>query len=493
MAKRNGGIIGPSNVPTGAYGGTAPGVWRLRDAFNYIKAGLWPVAGTYPVGNSARFNSASSDYLSRTPASATNQKTFTISAWVKLSSLSNVTNGAIFNAYISGTQVTTFFFYYDQLWFYHYDGSFLISVRSTQLFRDVSAWYHVMASVDTTQATSSNRVKLYVNGSQITDLSASTYGSQNQDTFINSTVSHTIGRESPTQSYIGGYVSEFNFIDGQQLTPSSFGQTDSATGIWTPKPYYGTFGTNGFFLKFANSAALGTDSSGNGNTFTANNLTSVDQSTDTPTNNFATVNTLTCNDTATLTAADGNLTITGGNDMGATINISKGKWYWESKRSNTGAVAHWGIGFTQSWNSSTQIVTGNGSGIFIRNDFVGGYNVSNSGSNGFTSISGSTTGSSIANGDIVGIALDLDSATKSITFYQNGSQVGSGTFSYDGTTTFCTPFIRNNSGAQSQWNFGSPPFTIASGNADANGYGNFEYAVPSGYYALCTKNLAEYA
>jgi len=460
-------------------------------AFGFLRS----LISGYNVANSLRFNSGSSDYLNRTPASAGNRKTWTWSGWVKRSTLSSWDE--LFSATLTTNNTSWVEFRFDEttdtLTLSWYSAGVL---TTSQVFRDPSAWYHIVLAVDTTQATASNRANIYINGSLVTAYSTdnrSTQITQNQDTGVNSVTSHTIGNKASNNTWhLDGYLSEVYFIDGQALTASSFGETDTLTGIWKPKAYTGSFGTNGFYLKFANSAALGTDSSGNGNTFTVNNLTSIDQSTDTPTNNFATINTLTCNDTASLTAADGNLTITGGNDMGATIGITKGKWYWESKRSNTGTVAHWGIGFTQSWNSSTQIVTGNGAGYFIRNDFVGGLNVSNSGTNGFTNISTSSTGSSVANGDIVGIALDLDSATKEVTFYQNGNTVASATFSYDGTTTFCTPFIRNNSGAQSQWNFGSPPFTIASGNADANGYGNFEYAPPSGYYALCTKNLAQY-
>ena len=451
-------------------------------------------SGGYNVANSLRFNDDSSDYLNRTPASATNRRTYTISTWIKRSNLS-LDMGVIEAASDSSnrTYLSIGTFNTNELSFvYRTGGTNTAIVSSSNLLRDVSAWYHIVCAVDTTQATANNRIRLYINGSEVS-YATQTMPSQNTDMFINNNIAHHISRAiHASERYFDGYMSEFYFIDGTQLTPSSFGETDFDTGIWKPKAYTSTFGTNGFYLQFKNSASLGTDSSGNGNTFTVNNLTSIDQTTDTPTNNFATINTLTCNDTGTLTSADGNLTITGGNDMGATIGITKGKWYWESKRTNTGSAAHWGIGFTQSWSSSTQIVTGNGSGIWIRNDFVGGYNVNNSGSNGFTTISGSTTGSSIANGDIVGIALDLDSATKSITFYQNGSSVGSGTFSYDGTSSTCFPFVRNNSGASSQWNFGNPPFTISSGNTDGAGYGNFSYAVPSGYFALCTKNLADY-
>jgi len=446
-------------------------------------------SGGYEITNSLRFNSASSDRLNRTPASAGNRQKYTLSFWVKRSKLS--TTQQILEI---DTGATANFLYFasgsDQLVWYCYSSSGGVTdfyLQPNQVFRDVSAWYHIMLVVDTTLATADNRGRIYVNGSEVTSMLYRTNPTQNLNTLVNNTNQHNISGAS----YLDLYLSEMYLIDGQALTPSSFGETDEDTGIWKPKAYTGTYGTNGFYLQFKNSSSLGTDSSGNGNTFTVNNLTSIDQTTDTPTNNFATINTLTCNDTATLTSADGNLTITGGNDMGATIGITKGKWYWESKRSNTGTVAHWGIGFTQSWYSSTQIVTGNGAGYFFRNDFVSGLNVSNSGTNGFTNISASSTGSSVANGDIIGVALDLDSATKSVTFYQNGSSVASATFSYDGTSSICFPFIRNNSGAQSQLNFGNPPYS-ANSYTDGAGYGNFSYAVPSGYYSLNTKNLATF-
>jgi len=495
MAKENGGVIGIINTPTST---TASGVWALQDQYEAKRNSNWPLT-PFVSPNSARFNSGSSDNLTRTPATTgTSRRIMTFSFWTKRSGFETTNAYRLFSTfYTSGANQFWIRFAdsgegINKLSIVSYTGSaFKVNIQTTQVFRDPSAWYHFVVAFDTTQATSTDRVKVYVNGSQITSFSGSTYPTQNQDLEWNVTQPNQIGGNAVSANeFYNGYFSEIYFIDGQQLTPSSFGASN-ASGVWYPIPYTGSYGTNGFYLKFGNASSLGTDSSPNGNNFTVNNLTSVDQSTDSTLNNFATINTLTCNDTATLTSADGNLTITGGNDMGATIGITKGKWYWESKRSNTGTAIHWGVAFTQSWNSSTQIVTGNGSGIWIRNDFSGGYNTSNSGSNGFTTISGSTSGSSIANGDIVGIALDLDSATKSITFYQNGSQVGSGTFSYDGTTTFCTPFIRNNSGAQSQWNFGSPPYA-ANGFADGAGYGNFSYAVPSGYYALCTANLNTY-
>jgi len=437
-----------------------------------------------------------STYLSKTYSVApTSRTTMTISCWVKRSSLSGGTTQAVIGT--DGNYEAPITFFTDDT--IRITGPYMSAQQgiyiTNAVYRDVGAWYHIVTQYDTTNATAADRMKLYVNGERITSFSTQTNSNQNNTTTILLVSGQTsyIGK-SGASGYFDGCIADVYVIDGQALTPSSFGQTDATTGIWKPKSYSGSYGTNGFYLKFANSASLGTDSSGNGNNFTVGGGTPT-QTLDTPSNVFATINILTCNDTASLTAANGNLTITGGNDMGATIGITKGKWYWESKRSNTGTVAHWGIGFTQSWNSSTQIVTGNGAGYFFRNDFSGGLSVNNSGTNGFTNISTSSTGSSVANGDIIGVALDLDSATKEVTFYQNGNTVASATFSYDGTSSVCFPFIRNNSGAQSQWNFGNGYFgstAISSPYSDGAGLGKFQYQPPTGYYSLCTKNINVY-
>jgi hypothetical protein len=445
----------------------------------------------YQINNSLRFNPDSTDSLSKT-FGVGNRRTFTISFWMKKTKFSvfgyiGVGDGA-------GNSAGIFNNSDNSIGFYEYvSSSFAAFISTSALLRDPSAWYHIVCIHDSTQATSSNRIKFFINGVQQTV--SGTEPALNQNSWFSSgTYPLSIGREDGyANRQYQGYFSDFIYVDGQALDSSYFGETDQDTNIWIPKQYTGTYGTNGFFLKFLNSASLGTDSSGNANNFTVNNLTSIDQTTDTPTNNFCIINEFSCNDAGTLTVADGGLTITGGNDMGATFGLTKGKWYWESKRSNAGTVAHWGIIFDNSFFSSTQLVSGTqSSGYFFRDDFSGGLYVQNSGANGFTNISSSSTGSSVANGDIIGFALDLDSATKSVTFYQNGNQVATATFSYNGTSSTCFPYVRNNTAAQSQWNFGNPPFAIVSGNADGNGYGNFEYAPPSGYYAICSKNLAEY-
>jgi len=504
MAKRNGGIIGPSNVPTGQYGGTASGVWRLRDAFNYLKAGLWPGFATYPVGNSLRFNSGSSDYLDRTPSTTTDRQKATLSFWTKYSDDTSGNVGRLFNfgLYPNGTLI----YFGDGV----YKGKLLIDnyaatvatigLVTTQLFRDYSAWYHIVVAFDTTQATASNRVKLYVNGTQVTTFDAAVYPSQNENLFFNfSSSTYQIGKNHQP-AYFSGYLAETNMIDGQQLTPSSFGQTDSATGIWTPLPFTGTFGTNGFFLKFQDSSALGDDTSGNGNDFTVNNLTSVDQSTDTPTNNFATFNPLfTPSPSNVSTFTEGNLKIatnsTSQNSDGySTIGLTSGKWYGEFKLiAEASGESNCGVK-NNIENPTTNGLHG-----------VGGFCVS---SNGNSFDNGSSQGAgnfsdTYTTTDIISIALDLDN--NKVYFAKNGSWTnGTGSWNQANPTGFFTLTasqtyfmgVGDKSTSQSStWeaNFGNPPFTISSGNADAEGFGNFEYAVPSGYFALCTKNLAEYA
>ena len=424
----------------------------------------------YTVKNSLRFNSGSSDYLSRTPASTTNRRTFTFSGWVKRG------NSGV-DTTILGTSDTTAALYNlfairftsaDEFRVSQSDntGGVALGGSTNALYRDPSAWYHIVVAIDTTQASSSNGFKCYINGSQVTFQSVGY--TQNLDTSINSTsFANYIGRSSSIspQRYFSGYQSEVYFIDGQQLTPSSFGETDTDTGIWKPKAYTGTYGTNGFYLQFKNSASLGTDSSGNGNNWTVNNLTSIDQTTDTPTNNFCTINPLDTNTSVTL--SQGNLKqvcSSTSNDLAyATIGVAKGKWYWEIKIIDVddidGGTFIGGNTFRLAMNGTLTGLTASG-----------------------------TAPSGFADGDYMAIGLDVDNAR--IQFYKNGS-VNGDYCTITGTFDFIIPRNGNNR-HDFEFNFGNPPFTIASGNTDGAGYGNFEYAVPSGYYALCTKNLANF-
>ena len=230
------------------------------------------VSGGYQVSRSLRFNSADSAYLNRTPGSASNRRTFTWAAWVKRSELGTDQN--LFYAASSSTDTSHIRFDSDNtLHVFEYTTGFVWRLQTTQVFRDASAWYHIVVAVDTTQATASNRVKIYVNGAQITVFSTASYPSQNTDTEFNNTVGHAIGRNDQNGSnYLGAYLADIFWIDGQALDPSSFTTTDLTTGQLIPKAYTGSYGTNGFKLDFssnATTAALGTDTSGNGNTWTS--------------------------------------------------------------------------------------------------------------------------------------------------------------------------------------------------------------------------------
>ena len=487
MARDNGGIIGPVNDPTNT---SASGVWSLEEQYQAQLAGNWPSAPAPFSTNSLRFDDGSSDNLSRnTWGTPTNNKKFTMSVWVKRTTLGATQQ--IVNSYVgSGND--------NQLKFKNTDAIELtVSTSSTEyflktnrLFRDVSAWYHIVFAFDSTQGTDSNRYKLYVNGTQETSFSAVSYPPQDTTyQFFNNSNANRIGiAHGGSAEPFDGYMSEFIFIDGQQLDPTSFGVSD-ANGVWTPIKYTGTFGTNGFQLQFGNAAALGTDSSINENNFTVNNLTSIDQTTDYPVNNFATLNSV-FNLSGTL--SEGNLkyaTSTSygsqGNTATPTLGVSEGKWYAEFKCGGTtgtfpnGMVGvYYNPGDFQDGETNPAQSYDEGFG-YAENGVI--YN------NGSTS-----TGTTYTDGDIIGIALDCDGSK--VYWYKNGVLVNAGGTTIDAGETYFF-FIADTSGSGGttfESNFGNPPFTISSGNSDAEGYGNFEYAVPSGYYALCTKNLAEY-
>lgn len=442
----------------------------------------------YTIKNSLRFNSGSSDYLNRTMGSGDRQK-YTYSFWIK-KSLIATTQRLISVSGSGGSEGSFFFDTSDRLGADDYATAtgYGFQLRTNRVFRDVSAWYHIVIAFDTTQSTSTNRIKLYINGEQYTWDNQTTQSSQNYNTQTNiSGNTLAFGRDNVTSTnYYNGYMSEINFIDGQQLTPSSFGETDTLTGIWIPKAYTGTYGTNGFYLKFANSASLGTDSSGNGNNFTVNNLTSVDQTTDTPTNNFCTLNPLITPLSGSAGGlSDGNLTHTASYQNCGTFFIDKdstGKWYWECK-------------VISGANSSLDIAFGFSSDRNIRNDGSSTWAATNTlwfySTNGskYTGSWTSSAGATFTNGDIIGMALDLNGDT--ITFYKNGvSQFTISSLTIDGTVI--TPWIQNTvAGCIVSANFGNPSYS-SNGYTDGAGYGNFSYSVPSGYYSLCTKNLATY-
>jgi hypothetical protein len=457
--------------------------------------------GGYDVANSLRFNSGSTDSLSRTPSSASNRRTFTISMWFKRSSLTS-DNGysALFTA--SSGDSGIFLNNDGTLEWYEASGQ----LDTSRVFRDVSAWYHVVVAFDTTQGTASNRVKLYINGVQETAFDTESYPSENAEGLINNTAKHAIGvRATSTNMAYGGYMAEVVLIDGTALDPTSFGEFDSDSGIWKPIDVSGlTFGTNGFYLDFENSGSLGADVSGNGNNFTVNNLTSIDQSTDTCTNNFATMNGLLLS-VASLNFTDGNLTNNGNSSstwrtMYSTIGASSGKWYFEVRinKTKTSDPNNFIIGIQDAEQmfqaSNTAEISSTSRGYGYRGN--GGNKVNN------TTGTGSSYGDSYGSiGDIIGCAVDLDN--HKIYFRKNGTYQNSGDptsgatgtgSAFDLTTgiTYMFGISSYYDDDRHSFNFGSPPYSESGGNSDGNGYGNFAGSVPSGYYALNTKNLAEY-
>jgi len=512
MNQDNGGIIGKINTPTTS---VASGVWTLDSQFESQSSSIWPLAFPQTTfTNSCRFNDDSSDYLSRTPGSESNRKTFTFSAWVKRSEIGTATSqrNCIFSAGTANENKIEIMFYGDKFQFVEKQSDAIkLNLQTNRLFRDVSAWYHLVVAVDTTQSTSSDRIKIYVNSTQISDFASSTYPSQDHTTYINDDRIHNIGRRGYSDYYsFDGYMTEIILVDGQQLTPTSFGATNPVTNIWEPIAYTGTYGTNGFKLNFSDSSNLGDDTSGNGNDYTVGNLTSIDQSSDTCSNNFATLNGVS-NPPNGYDLSEGNLKASQSGSsfirtyIASSIAPSQGKWYWESKLITSGGSDRTSIGIC-----STEENIGTGTTI-PQNEWslCTGTSRIRIRENGSTTEVDSFYTVPSAN-DIFMYALDLDNTKfyfgiNGNWFNYNTGQTGGDPTSGSGYVTNSTNIIKGNmslyirieAGAVSttftnEINFGSSPFSISSGNADANGHGNFEYAVPSGYFALCTKNLAEH-
>jgi hypothetical protein len=453
----------------------------------------------FDVANSLRFNSGSSDYLNLSLGTPSNRKIFTCSAWVKRAS--------------TGTYPIFWFGADANNWFmvkYESDSlrieskasdSTIIDVRTNALYRDFSAWYHVLVAVDTSQGTASNRIKIYVNGVQETSLQTSTY--PNQDTDLNVITTAEIGNQHTTQ-YFDGYMAEVVFVDGTAQVNTDLGEFDEDSSVWKPIDVSGlTFGTNGFYLEFKqsgtsqNSSGLGADTSGNDNHYAVNNLTAVDQSTDTCTNNYATWNPLwsqSNGNVGDVIFSEGNLkTTTSANyrTYPTTIGFSSGKWYWEIKRYEDVGTndMHTGV--------MSELATPANTATWIGNAANGWVFASDAGST-YTGGTESNTGYSSAGdaGDIVQVAFDADNGK--IYFGVNGTWQGSadpaaGTnYAYSSLDTSLFYFPCASTGSDVEGNFGSPSYSISSSNTDGNGYGNMEFAVPSGYYVLNSKNLAEY-
>jgi hypothetical protein len=436
----------------------------------------------YFIRNSLRFRGSATGYLTRTPGSAGNRKTWTWSAWIKIGTIS--TNiGVLF-----GAQGQTAIYLNDGTYSsFRVNGAAGSDLITNLMPRDPSAWYHLVVACDTTQATEANRLKIYVNGVQQTSFQAgSAYPTLNGDTYFNSTALHTIGRRSwNSDQQFDGYMAEINFIDGQALTPSSFGKTDTGTGQWVPRKFAGTYGTNGFYLKFADAsaataAAIGKDTSGNGNNWTPNNIsvtagTTYDAMIDSPTLSAAASNYPVINPLTGVTPTGGNLNLSGGDiaGIGTMAFPSTGKWYFEmvcGSGVTTTSLDSVGIGTTDI-NGGLPVDSTRRSIYMYRSNGVK-LSIINNGSSSQVSY-----GATFVNGDVIGVAFDCDADT--LTFYKNNTSQGTAFTSILSTTPatpfFLTVYARGSGGTSNvSLNAGQRPFA---------------YTPPTGFKSLNAFNL----
>ena len=455
-------------------------------------------SGGYEVGNSLRENRADSAFLYKTfDDDGTHHDKGTISVWVKRSEF-----GAEAMIYAAGASAREFirFETNDTLTYRSVGAGY--HLNTNRVFKDPSAWYHIVVAFDSSQGTASNRNKIYVNGVQETSFATETYTpNQNMDHKFLSGELQRLGRDSEQANpFANCYFCEVVGIDGVAHAPTSFGEFDEDSGIWKPISVSGlTFGTNGFHLNFEDSSAFGTDVSGNGNDFANTNFAAVDQATDTCTNNFATWNPLRKHLGFSSTFTEGSTIVEHGEanqnqSVFSTMAVSTGKWYAEFQCSTNASNFAFGI---------ARINTTNEGGLDSFPSSLGGVAYAKNGEIWYYADgdADSDTGTTYAHTDIIGILFDLDNTR--IYFYKNDTLVNSGGFNYsvgtavDGSifeTTYYFAAGSSDAGTNPilQANFGgSSGFAISSAQSDPNGFGNFEFATKGGY-ALCTKNLAEY-
>jgi len=466
----------------------------------------------FDVDNSCRFNDDDSAYMHKTP-SAGNVDRWTFSAWVKRGSVSTAVALIGSSPTANNNFETIGFAAAGDIDWEHYEytsSSYKGRLKTNRLFRDPSAWYHIVAVWDSANATAGNRMRLYVNGVEETSLQSETQPSSGQDSLINSGNPQQVGASGGASQFFDGYMAEVYFIDGTVYGPTDFGEFDEdSPTIWKPIDASGlTFGTNGFYLDFKASDNLGNDANG-GTDLTEVNLAAADQSIDTPTNNFCVMNSLD-NYYPGDTLSEGNTNVVTGSSaytfLTSTIGVSAGKWYYEAKIVDEGTHANVGIATKPPY--TTNIYPG-----FEPNDYF----YKSTDGNSYTSDAGSSYGNTYTTNDIIGVYIDLDNSK--LYFAKNGTVQNSGTgisittpaaasidFSSESGipgSGFYFPAVGDYSGSDTSTfalNFGNGQFAgtaVSSGNADANGYGNFEYNPSSGtfdgssknFLAICTKNL----
>jgi hypothetical protein len=364
---------------------------------NNLLLGAAGQGGGYEIAQSIRFNNADDATLTRTFGTATNRKIYTLSVWEKNGNSAgslleyNATPGVTWANITFGQDGRVDFFDYS-------GGAARIDLRTSAIYRDPSAWYHVVVAVDTTQATSTDRIKMYVNGVQITAFGTSTYPSLNFEGFLNSSVLHLIG--DGVNGPFDGYLAEYHFVDGQALAPTDFGEYNDA-GVWIPIEASPTYGNNGFYITGETASDLGEDFSGNGNDFTSSGLATTDQMLDTPTLNYCTLNPL---DEATqVTLADGNLryqlSTNNYTAVRGTFGVSSGKWYWEMTAVSGMAVNTCYMGIATNASNLQQSNAPSDGTTYTYISYTGNKLYTSSTSYGDTWNT---------NGRVIGVALDLD-------------------------------------------------------------------------------------
>ena len=441
-------------------------------------------SGGFQVDNSVRFNGVDSPALKRdSMGTASNRKKFTLSMWMKRSTIDQ-------RMFASFDGANSYFQFQSggQLEINDVPGSsFNYRFVTNAVYKDVTAWMHVVVAFDSTQSTNTNRLKLFVNGVE-PSLGTATYPDQNFTPDANSTGSHKYGSYDDSADYaFNGYFAEIVFIDGTAYAPTDFGEFDEDSGIWKPIDPSGlTFGTNGHYLDFKASGNLGNDANG-GTDFDENNIVAADQATDTCTNNFCTMNSLIPTTNATFSEGNCKLAIGGSSIQGAgigTFGLTTGKWYWEIKLLADKDNHTHGVISELTEELYTNVTA-------IQND--GGVTSWINGDGGEVVVDGSASTADygiMAENSIMGIALDLDNFK--ITYLDdNSALVSNFNLSAERGTIF--PLIKMGINCTAEVNFGGcSAFAVSSANSDADGHGNFEHAPPSGYFAICTKNLAEY-
>ena len=457
----------------------------------------------YQIDQSIRFNDDDNPYLSRTLSTASDGgKTYTFSWWQKLGSKYGAQAQYIIHTDLSGGNPADYLYWYNDN-FQYWSGS--LYLRTDREFRDPSAWYHFVFVRDTTQAVSSERLRLYVNGIRETSFSTESYPSLNSSGYFNTNTAHYIGGANTSSNRLDSYMAEIHFLDGLGYDPSFFGEFNSS-GIWIPKEYTGSYGSNGFKIDGRDSSDLGDDESGNGNDFTSNNLTASDQVSDSPTNNFPTFNPIYADSSGinSITLANGNLQGTGTSGQfdhkTATFNLPQsGKWYFEYYLG--GLYTGFGICIV---GQEASIAGGYGFGALSTSQGFGYQNDSIYNSSGITTAFGLGNRSA---GDILNVAVDVDNdkfylGINNTYIAADGGADGNPSSGTNPTVTtsfslstndIILGFYLSSSSSSVYLNFGQEGTfagnKTAGGNSDANGIGNFLYSVPTGFKALCTKNL----